>query len=716
MKKRFLALLLAVSMAVSMLAMSAAALGSASNTAVQTAITLGGMDAGQTGSLDAAVTRGAFARMLVAFSAYRESAASQGAVGTLYKDVPGSSQWAPYIRIAVQQGWMNGYTDGTFRPDNAVTLEEACTAVLKLLGYKMTDLNGAFPAAQLNKAQELGLRSQLNRAQGQTMTYENCAVLLYNALTANTASGGAYGSTLGFTVANGQVDTSTVLLSSLKGPFVASEGTQLPFAPVSVYRNDKVSESGELNKYDVYYYSESLQTVWIYTRRAAGRITAVSPSASAPTAVTVAGTSYQLGSSAVASKISSLNGGGVGEVVTLLLGMDNEVADVITGEEADSVFYGVVQTATRSLVEDNGADVLQKISVMCTDGITRTVNIDKSLNYPTGWLVEISVTPEGEQVTAIESKSVSGTINETATALGDYALADDVQILDTTSEGLAGTVRPSRIAGTKLNALTVRYYTLNEQGQIDRLILNDVTGDLWKYGVLDDVKNLAVNAGSILGTLTGSGSSGSGSSSSGNSSSSSGSTGSTTNTTTVTDDLRDVLVPTTSEILWGVIDGSLLSTVWNRITSSSGSLLSIGLKQLADITGQPMSTILNFVGGGATYICYVNGSPASFSTSIKYPVLAGGLAVRQNVNGTVKAMIQLMPMKIDKVGAASVMSNGTRYETADDMQVYLWYKGQYYATKLSEVNSEGYYLTGWYDNFGCAAGKRVRVIVAVKKD
>ena len=713
MKKRILAFLLAVSIAMSVLVLPVSA-ASINNTALQTAITLGAVPTGQ--ELGTNVTRGAFAKMLVSFSTYRESVDAQGTVGTLYRDVPGNSQWAPYIRIAVQQGWMNGYTDGTFRPDNAVTLEEACTAVLKLLGYKMTDLNGAFPAAQLNKAQELGLRSQLNRAQGQTMNYEDCAMLLYNALTANTASGGAYGSTLGFTVANGQVDTSTVLLSSLKGPFVASEGTQLPFAPVSVYRNDKVSESGELNKYDVYYYSESLQTVWIYTRRAAGRITAVSPSASAPTAVTVAGTSYQLGSSAVASKISSLNGGGVGEVVTLLLGMDNEVADVITGEEADSVFYGVVQTATRSLVEDNGADVLQKISVMCTDGIIRTVNIDKSLNYPTGWLVEISVTPEGEQVTAIESKSVSGTINNTATALGDYALADDVQILETTSEGLAGTVRPSRIAGTKLNALTVRYYTLNEQGQIDRLILNDVTGDLWKYGVLDDVKNLAVNASSILGTLTGSGSSGSGSGSSGNSSSSSGSTGSTTNTTTVTDDLRDVLVPTTSEILWGVIDGSLLSTVWNRITSSSGSLLSIGLKQLADITGQPMSTILNFVGGGATYICYVNGSQASFSTSVKYPVLAGGLAVRQNVNGTVKAMIQLMPMKIDQVGAASVMSNGTRYETADDMQVYLWYKGQYYATKLSEVNSEGYYLTGWYDNFGCAAGKRVRVIVAVKKD
>ena len=713
MKKRILAFLLAVSIAVSVLVLPVSA-ASINNTALQTAITLGAVPTGQ--ELGANVTRGAFAKMLVSFSTYRESVDAQGTVGTLYRDVPGTSQWAPYIRIAVQQGWMNGYTDGSFRPDNTVTLEEACAAVLKLLSYKTTDLTGSFPQAQLNKAQQIGLRDQLTCTQGQAMTYEQCTLLLYNALRANTASGSAYGSSLGFTVSNGQVDTSSVLLKSRKGPFVAEEGTQLPFTPVSVYRNDKTSASAELNKYDVYYYSESLQTVWIYTRRAAGRITAVSPSASAPTALTVAGSTYSLGSAAVASKISSLNGGGVGEVVTLLLGMDNEVADVITGEEADSVFYGVVQTANRSLVEDNGADVLQKISVMCTDGITRTVNIDKSLNYPTGWLVEISVTPEGEQVTAIESKSVSGTINETATALGDYALADDVQILDTTSEGLAGTVRPSRIAGTKLNALAVRYYTLNEQGKIDRLILNDVTGDLWKYGVLDDVKNLAVNASSILGTLTGSGSSGSGSGSSGNSSSSSGSTGSTTNTTTVTDDLRDVLVPTTSEILWGVIDGSLLSTVWNRITSSSGSLLSIGLKQLADITGQPMSTILNFVGGGATYICYVNGSQASFSTSVKYPVLAGGLAVRQNVNGTVKAMIQLMPMKIDKVGAASVMSNGTRYETADDMQVYLWYKGQYYATKLSEVNSEGYYLTGWYDNFGCAAGKRVRVIVAVKRD
>ena len=699
MKKRILAFLLAVSIAVSMLVLPASAAGNA-NTAVQLSITLNAMDSSQQAALNAVVTRGALARMLVSYSTYRESVGSQGTVGTLFTDLPGTSPYAPYVRIAVQNGWMNGYTDGSFRPDNAVTLEEAVTAILKLMGYKMTDLSGSFPNAQLNKASELGLRNQVDRSQGEVLNYEECALLFYNALTANAASGSAYGSSLGFTVSNGQVDTSSVMLKSLKGPFVAGDTVQLPFVPKMVYRNDKASESAELNKYDVYYYSESLQTLWVYTRRAAGRITAVSPSASAPTSVTVAGTSYTLGSSAVASQVSSLNGGGVGEVVTLLLGMNNEAAGIVTGEEADSVFYGVVQTATRSLVEENGADVLQKVSVMCTDGIARTVNVDKSLNFPQGWLVEIKVTPEGESVEHIDERRVNGTINTNATALGAAALADDVEILDTTSEGVAGTVRPSRLSGVTLSDLDVRYYTVNDAGQIDRLILNDVTGDLWKYGVLDDIRNIAANLPSTKTPATAGDSEGEGSD----------------GTNQVLKDLRSVLVPTTSEILWGVINGDILQTVWNKVTSSTGSLVSIGVKQLAKVVGEPYGTILNYVGGGATYVCYVNGQLTSYTTSIKYPVLAGGLAVRQEVNGSVKAMVQLMPMKIDKVGAASVLSGSTRYEVADNAQVYLWYKGQYYATKLAEVNSDAYYLTGWYDNFGCAAGKRVRVIVAVKKD
>ena len=177
------------------------------------------------------------------------------------------------------------------------------------------------------------------------------------------------------------------------------------------------------------------------------------------------------------------------------------------------------------------------------------------------------------------------------------------------------------------------------------------------------------------------------------------------------------MVPTTTEILWGVISGDILSTAWERLTSNTGALLGLGFQQIAKITGTPFSQIFNFIGSGATYIGYVSGQQVSLSTSIKYPVLAGGIAVCQETTGSVRNMVQLMPMKIDKVGAASVLSSkGERFEMADDTQVYLWYKGQYYATTLSQVNAEDYHLIGWYDSLGCAAGGKIRVLIAVKND
>ena len=706
MKKRFLALLLAVCIACGMWVVPASA--TSANTAVQTAVMLGGLTSEQTAGLNAALTRGQLARMLVAFSAYRESAASQGAAGTLFTDVGSDAPLAPYIRIAVQQGWMSGYTDGSFRPDNQVTLEEVCAAALNLLGYDVTTLSGTFPTAQLNKANELGLRTDLNCAPGQVMNLEDGAILLYNALTAKNGSGEVYGSTLGFTVTDGQVSVSSVLLGSLEGPFVAGQGTQLPFVPAVVYRNDTATASAELNQYDVYYYSANARTVWIYSWKAAGRITAVAPSASAPTSVTVAGTEYTIGSASAASVLSSLNGGGVGQVVTLLLGMDHQVVQVLTGAQADQVFYGVVQNSARSLIEGNSADVLQSVAVACTDGVVRTVNVDKSLNFPAGMLVEITVDENGENVRSLDAKSTSGTFNENGTALSGVALADGVEILDTTAEGVAGAISPSRLSGVTLNDKDVRYYTTNDQGQIDRLILNNATGDLWTYGVLDDVRNLANTVGSSLDDATGRPST--------VVAGAAGAAAGTTSSGNVAADVADIVLPSTSDILYGIIDGSIASTLWESLTSSTGKVAAYALQLASKNTSGVLSNILGYLGSGANYVCFIDGQNTTLQTSVKYPVVAGGIAVSKSPSGTVKSMIQLMPAMIDQVGAASVMSGTTRYETADNMQVYLWYKGQYFTTSLSQVNPQDYYLIGWYDNLGCAAGNKIRVLVAVKKD
>ena len=688
---------------------------SGSNTAVQTAVTLGGLTSDQTANLAAPLTRGALTKLMVAFSAYRESAKTQGSTGTLFSDVGSGSAYAPYVRIAVQQGWISGYTDGSFRPDNAVTLEEACTAVLKLLGYDVTTLSGTFPAAQLNKANELGLRDNLTKTQGEGMTLEDGAVLLYNALTATTAEGKVYASSLGFTVNNGVVDVSSILLSNVKGPFVAGLGTQLPFAPTAVYRNDTVTTDATLNAYDVYYYNETAQTVWIYTRKAAGRITAVSPSANAPTSVTVAGTEYTIASSSVAAQLSALNGGGVGQVVTLLLGMNDEAVSVLTGDAANEVFYGVVQTTSRSLVENSGPDVQQTVAVACTDGVTRSVNVDKQFNYPAGKLVAITVDENGESIQSLETKSTSGTVNAEGTALDNTALASNVEILDTTSEGLAGAVRPSRLSGVTLSGTDVKYYTTNEKGEIDRLILSDVTGDLWEYAALDGIQAATDYAGSKIDEKINE----KVSSSSSTSSSLAGMT-----TTTGDDDqkakqtaldVRNILLPSTSDVLYGLVDGSIVSTTWNQLTGSTDRLASYVLKKVGDNVGGVAGNIIDYFASGANYVCYVNGKQITYTTSVKYPVIAGGVAIGKSADGKkVNAMVQLSPVVVDKLGAGWVMKGDTRYETADDIQVYLWNQGTYYKVSLADLNPQDYKLIGWYDNQGHSAGNKIRLLVAVR--
>ena len=713
MKKRILALLLAVCVACSMLILPASASGS--NTAVQTAVTLGGLTSDQTANLAAPLTRGALTKLMVAFSAYRESAKTQGSTGTLFSDVGSGSAYAPYVRIAVQQGWISGYTDGSFRPDNAVTLEEACTAVLKLLGYDVTTLSGTFPAAQLNKANELGLRDNLTKTQGEGMTLEDGAVLLYNALTATTVEGKVYASSLGFTVNNGVVDVSSILLSNVKGPFVAGLGTQLPFAPTAVYRNDTVTTDATLNAYDVYYYNETARTVWIYTRKAAGRITAVAPSANAPTSVTVAGTEYTIASSSVAAQLSALNGGGVGQVVTLLLGMNDEAVSVLTGDAANEVFYGVVQTTSRSLVENSGPDVQQTVAVACTDGVTRSVNVDKQFNYPAGKLVAITVDENGESIQSLETKSTSGTVNAEGTALDNTALASNVEILDTTSEGLAGAVRPSRLSGVTLSGTDVKYYTTNEKGEIDRLILSDVTGDLWEYAALDGIQAATDYAGSKIDEKINE----KVSSSSSTSSSLAGMT-----TTTGDDDqkakqtaldVRNIMLPSTSDVLYGLVDGSIVSTTWNQLTGSTDRLASYVLKKVGNNVGGVAGNIIDYFASGANYVCYVNGKQVTYTTAVKYPVIAGGVAIGKSADGKkVNAMVQLSPVVVDKLGAGWVMKGDTRYETADDIQVYLWNQGTYYKVSLADLNPQDYKLIGWYDNQGHSAGNKIRLLVAVR--
>lgn len=72
-----------------------------------------------------AVTRGEFARLVVAtYESVSGEKLPDGSAKT-FKDVPAESTLGPAILKAAEQGWISGFSDGTFRPNEPVLREQA---------------------------------------------------------------------------------------------------------------------------------------------------------------------------------------------------------------------------------------------------------------------------------------------------------------------------------------------------------------------------------------------------------------------------------------------------------------------------------------------------------------------------------------------------------------------------------------------------------------
>lgn len=516
MKRPITSALLAAALSLSLVVPAGAV---SSSTAVEAIQALGIITGDSSGDLNLSspVTRAEFVTMMTAASSYKDSI-GEGSGVSLFKDVK-SDHWASeYIRLAVEQGWMSGYVDGTFRPDNQITLEEACTALLKMLGYGLssssssdsgsssTTLAGSYPSAQLSKASSVGLRDDVSAAQGEALTRQDCVMLFYNLLVSENSEGTVYGTSLGYTITNGEVDYATLVTADTKGPYVASanKSLSLPFSTsgATIYRNGALSSLSAVQEYDVYYYNENLRTVWVYSDKVSGTLTALSPSSAAPTSITVAGTEYELGTSTAIYKCSSQGEFSTGDVVTLLLGMNGEVVDVVSIESAQSIYYGVVLSSKKgssssSTSSSDTSSIQTTTQVVCSDGTVRTFYTSGG-PYSVGRLVSVTLDSSGTTIKSMQSKSLSGKVSSDGTSFADYDFASDVEILDTDGEGGYARIYPSRLAGYTLKSSDVVYYTLNSQGEIDCLILSNVTGDTAEYVYLSGVEdNSTSGSGSI---------------------------------------------------------------------------------------------------------------------------------------------------------------------------------------------------------------------------
>ena len=133
-------------------------------------------------NLEDNVTRAEFAKIAVNSSKYKNSVAL-GAAISVFKDCTYQHWSAPYVKVAVTNGVLTGYPDGTFKPENTVLYEEAITVILKLLGYTNEDFGNSWPYGQAGLAQNLSLNKNVSKGIGDTLTREDVLTLIYNMLT-----------------------------------------------------------------------------------------------------------------------------------------------------------------------------------------------------------------------------------------------------------------------------------------------------------------------------------------------------------------------------------------------------------------------------------------------------------------------------------------------------------------------------------------------------
>ncbi|MFU0828012.1 MAG: SLH domain-containing protein [Lachnoclostridium sp.] len=469
-------------------------------------------DKGNTTSLKAKVTRAQYAQMLVNLSGNKGKVTGKSNV-SLFKDVS-KKYWASgYIQFVIIQEWMSGYLNGKFKPDKSVTLIEAVHGILSILGYSKSDFTGNVSAAEMALYKSKELNKNISKTKNSALTRQDCIHLFYNTLKATTKDGKIFAETLGYKIdSKGEIDYLSLVNSNLKGPIIADDSwkEKIPFflGTATIYKDGTLGTLSDIQKYDVIYYSEDLNSVWAYDNKVTGTIQAISPNRLEPTSVTVGGKEYTLGTNDMSIAFSSMGKVDIGDTVTLLLGKDNTVVEVLKIDEYNVTITGIVVSTGEHLSTNKANDTTISNYVTYVDASGNEYQQDYSYEAPiynVGDLIRVTYEDGVGNIKKIDQLGrVFGNHKFTSDAskVGAFELATNVKILDY-YKGYYKTVNPKRLADVTLNDASVYYYELNSSGRISQMILNNVTGDVYQYGILTGINNQGFDATSYEYNING---------------------------------------------------------------------------------------------------------------------------------------------------------------------------------------------------------------------
>lgn len=438
---------------------------------------------------------------------------------------------ASYINLACEEGLVSGYGNGTFGPDDPVTVGQAVTVVLRLLGYTTDQVGPFWPEDYMALGEQLGLLEGVSRDPDHALTRGEAALMLYALLGQSDSTGKDYIDNL----CASKVENAVLLdadaqsgdgtegmvevyanqnlswyepAAELEG-LTGSQGTLLldqsgrvtGFLPDDTVRYTLIPESVTANRIngsyavssttpvvvgdtlttfgDCWYDLESCFQLTLYYNQSgnlelvaaterttyegvvlSGYYEDASPNTSTPDTITLLGMELEVEESAV----SSLSAFSVGDKITVALDGDGAVISAAAGGQ--TTLYGV----------------LGEGQVELTCGLTAKGTVSGSAGA--GDLVKVTSSGVGKLSVSQVSGGSSLDLSVSEETLGSVPLADNVRIYERAGTSVVTEIDLEDIQTATVQAADIDFYATDSNGLVSVLLLDNVTGNAYTYGLL----------------------------------------------------------------------------------------------------------------------------------------------------------------------------------------------------------------------------------------
>ncbi len=282
-----------------------------------------------------------------------------------------------------------------------------------------------------------------------------------------------------------------------------------------VIRDGETAKLSDAQKYDVVYYLEDSNTVYLYCDKISGVYNEAIPSKSNVQRVDISGNILEIETQSAAYKLGEgTNSYKINASITALLGRNGKIVDVVDINHSSGANYGILLSYTTEMSEDMFEKGQQYRYINVLNGEGNTIKYKTTGDYSTriGDIGKISFDADGYATFATVRESnnvISGEIDKNNRKIGDRWLTDDCVILERTyapdtrtGTASAKVIDLNEISGDELRASNVLYsVTSGSFGDISLLIVENISGSEYTYGVLT-ANNSHVTSSSASGTYT----------------------------------------------------------------------------------------------------------------------------------------------------------------------------------------------------------------------